>query len=106
MMKKWIKLMTICTLVLSLFLFTGCDQISNLIEKINPAETTPQETTPEVTTPETTTPEDVTDPGDVTPPAPVDPDQPAGSVLVDSICGKSAVDLNLCVIVGGETQND
>ena len=90
-MKKWIRLMTVCTLVLTLFLFTGCEQIENLFGE-KPAETTPEATTPEATTPEATTPEDVTDPGDVTPPAPADPDQPAGSVLVDSIGGKSAAE--------------
>ena len=90
-MKKWIRLMTVCTLVLTLFLFTGCEQIENLFGE-KPTETTPEATTPEATTPEATTPEDVTDPGDVTPPAPADPDQPAGSVLVDSIGGKSAAE--------------
>ena len=81
-MKKWLKLMTVCALLLTLCLFAGCD--SELFGQT----TTPQETTTEDAT---TTPRDTTTPEEnVNPPAPLDPDQPAGSVRVDSIGGKSA----------------
>lgn len=84
-MKKWLKLMTVCALLLTLCLFAGCD--SELFGQT----TTPQETTTEDAT---TTPKDTTTPEEnVNPPAPLDPDQPAGSVLVDSIGGKNAIEV-------------
>lgn len=93
-MKKTLRFtLLLCLVVALMATVSACfEPFEQIPEATTPAQTTPDSTTPEVTTPEVTTPE-VTTPEVTTPVEEPDPNQPEGSVLVDSIGGKTVVEL-------------
>ena len=98
-MKKTLRFtLLLCLVVALMATVSACfEPFEQIPEATTPAQTTPDTTTPEVTTPEVTTPEvttpEVTTPEVTTPVEEPDPNQPEGSVLVDSIGGKTVVEL-------------